>query len=165
MLFILFTHQVWLEKRICRVESVIPERFQSKQQQQQQHRHHPMPSTPKPKKETAVVPSSHQPQSQPLVHVNSLSALEPLPPVRSFDWLTSFPSPDDLEAFITNSVQNASIARTCLKEAKETKALLQEAVGRGEVYVLQCDARIKQRQKSVAAYQTEVNKLRARVDH
>lgn len=99
-----------------------------------------------------------------LVLVDSAAALEPLPPVKTFDWLTSFPSPDDLEAFIASTTNNASIARTCLKEAKETKALLQEAVARGEAYVRQSDERIKQRQKAVAVYQSEVNKLRSKVE-
>ncbi|CUG76825.1 Hypothetical protein, putative [Bodo saltans] len=102
-------------------------------------------------------------QQQQLVPMDSISALEPLPPAKSFDWLTSFPSPDDLEAFISGSTNNASIARTCLKEAKETKILLQEAMGRGEEYVRQCDERIRQRTKNVAMYQTEVNKLRSKV--
>jgi hypothetical protein len=98
-----------------------------------------------------------------LVSMDSISALEPLPPAKSFDWLTSFPSPDDLEAFISGSTNNASIARTCLKEAKETKVLLQEAMGRGEEYVKQCDERIRARTKNVAMYQAEVSKLRSKV--
>ena len=88
--------------------------------------------------------------------------LAPLPPARTFNWISSFPGPDELESFIRNTVNNASIARTCLKEAKDTKQRLQEALQKGETYVKQCDERISQRQRAVAEYQEAVNLLRTK---
>lgn len=85
-----------------------------------------------------------------------------LPAARTFDWISSFPGPDELDAFIRGTVTNASIARTCLKEAKETKEALKEAVKKGEAYVELCNERIKMRNRQVAQYQHAVGVLRSK---
>mmetsp|Transcript_42712 Transcript_42712/g.49486 ORF Transcript_42712/g.49486 Transcript_42712/m.49486 type:complete len:170 (-) Transcript_42712:46-555(-) len=81
----------------------------------------------------------------------------------TFNWLTSFPGPDELEHFIKSTLRNASIARTCLKEAAETKERLKGAVHLGEDMVDQCTQRIKLRNRNVAEYQAAVNALRSKV--
>lgn len=75
-------------------------------------------------------------------------------------WLTQFPSTREIDQFIRGTVKNASIARTCMKEAYETKEQLRVAVENATAYAAQCDQRIQERSKFMAQYQAVLNSKR-----
>ena len=77
-------------------------------------------------------------------------------------WLTNFPTKEEIEKFAESTQRNATLARTCLQEAKSTQARLTAASVEAQEFCQQCNDRNFARSRKINQMQENLRSLRPR---